>query len=137
MRLMQRTRQGQEALTEAVHTNATVERMRVTTGNQMLDQFEPWYCGVAFAFLFTYCIGMPDLPEFGTESSYRRHGDNPKVPLARWVQIVSRRVEGQLSRDWLFGFVSWNLLFRSAVNLSKTFSCTSTIKKNERKRSDK
>eukprot|EP00959_Pyramimonas_sp_CCMP1952_P011581 243032-Pyramimonas_sp.AAC.1 len=34
---------------------------------------------------------------------------------------MSRRVESQLSRDWHFGFVSWNLVFRSAVNLSKTW----------------
>ena len=34
---------------------------------------------------------------------------------------MGRRVEAQLSRDWHFGFVSWNYLFRSAVNLSRTF----------------
>ena len=34
---------------------------------------------------------------------------------------MSRRVESQLARDWHFGFVSWNLVFRSAVNLSRTW----------------
>ena len=33
---------------------------------------------------------------------------------------MARRVEGQLHRDGLFGVVSWNYLFRSAVNLSRT-----------------
>eukprot|EP00973_Karenia_brevis_P004598 629058-Karenia_brevis.AAC.1 len=33
---------------------------------------------------------------------------------------MSRRIEAQVQRDWHFGFVSWNLIFRSAINLSKT-----------------
>ena len=34
---------------------------------------------------------------------------------------MSRRVEAQLNRDWTFGFVSWNYIFRSSINLSRTF----------------
>ena len=42
------------------------------------------------------------------------------------MRIMSSRVESHLSRDWHFGFVSWNLVFRSAVNLMKTwFACVS------------
>ena len=33
---------------------------------------------------------------------------------------MARRVEAQMSRDWLFGFVSWNYVFRSSINLSRT-----------------
>ena len=33
---------------------------------------------------------------------------------------MARRIEAQVSRDWVFGFTSWNLLFRSALNLSRT-----------------
>ena len=33
---------------------------------------------------------------------------------------MARRIESQINRDWSFGFVSWNLLFRSAVNLART-----------------
>ena len=32
--------------------------------NEMLDQFEPWYFGVAFAFCFKYCTGMPYMQNF-------------------------------------------------------------------------
>lgn len=31
-------------------------------GKAMVDQYEPWYFGVAFAFC-KYCTGMPDAPE--------------------------------------------------------------------------
>ena len=34
---------------------------------------------------------------------------------------MARRIEGQINRDWQFGFVSWNYMFRSAVNLSRTW----------------
>ncbi|CAK0800914.1 unnamed protein product, partial [Prorocentrum cordatum] len=68
-----------------------VDRLRVRTGNVMMDQFEPWGNGA------------------------------PRVELPLWVRIMSRRVESQLCRDWHFGFVSWNLVFRSAVNLSRTW----------------
>ena len=33
---------------------------------------------------------------------------------------MSRRVESQLVRDWTFGYTTWNVLFRSAVNLSRS-----------------
>ena len=48
-----------------------VPRMVVATGNVMIDQFKPWYFGVAFAFLFKYCTGMPDMQEFAEEKRYR------------------------------------------------------------------
>ena len=31
---------------------------------------------------------------------------------------MARRIEGQLSRDYSFRFVSWNYVFRTAINLS-------------------
>ena len=33
---------------------------------------------------------------------------------------MSRRIEASLSRDYSFGFVTWNHLFRSSVNLSQS-----------------
>ena len=33
---------------------------------------------------------------------------------------MARRCEASLQKDWSFGFVSWNYVFRSAVNLSRT-----------------
>ena len=111
----------QHALLQARGEGKRVDRIRVRTGNTMIDQFEPWYFGVAFAFLFKYCTGMPDCPEFMKRPRYRRENGAPRVELPLWVRIMSRRVESQISRDWHFGFVSWNLVFRSAVNLSKTW----------------
>ena len=98
-----------------------VERKAISTGNAMIDQFEPWYFGVAFPFLFKYCTGMPDPPGFTKQPRYRREGDAPRVEAPMWVQVMARRIEAQLNRDWHFGFVSWNYLFRSTVNLSRTF----------------
>jgi hypothetical protein len=91
----------------------------MTTGSAMLDQFEPWYFGVAYAFLFKYCTGMPDMPEWSTRPRYRRPADAPHIPTSLWVRVMSRRVEAQLARDWNFGYASWNFLFRSTINLSR------------------
>ena len=111
--------------------NAKVERFAVSTGNQMIDQFEPWYFGVAFAFLFKYCTGMPDMPAFTKRPRYRRGADAPRVEADLWVRVMSRRVEAQLNRDWQFGFVTWNYLFRSSVNLSRTFFAYQSAKQTQ------
>ncbi|CAK0866693.1 unnamed protein product [Prorocentrum cordatum] len=108
-------------LEQATTEGKRVDRLRVRTGNVMMDQFEPWYFGVAFAFLFKYCTGMPDGPEFMKRPRHRRGNGAPRVELPLWVRIMKRRVESQLCRDWHFGFVSWNLVFRSAVNLCRTW----------------
>ena len=118
---MLRTPHGADAFDDIVTRSRRVEWLQMTTGNVMVDQFEPWYFGVAFAFIFKYCTGMSDAPCFRRTQRYRRVPDAPEVPLARWMSIMSRRIEGQVARDWVFGFSSWNLMFRSAVNLSRTF----------------
>ena len=61
--------------------------------NSMLDQFQPWYFGVAFAFCFKYCTGMPDLAMFGKRSRDRRKEDKPQVDLQLWSKIITRRCE--------------------------------------------
>ena len=92
----------------------------LSTGTPMTDQFEPWYFGVAFAFCFKYCVGMPDLPEFAQRPRHRRQSAAPRVPLELKVKLIGRRVESQLRRDWLLQFSTGNLLFRHAVNMAKT-----------------
>ena len=94
----------------------------------MIDQFQPWYFGVAFAFVFSYCIGMPDMYHFAETPRHRRGDGAPRVEPPAWVRIMARRVEAQISRDWHFGFVSWNYIFTSAVNLSRTFFFTNAQK---------
>jgi hypothetical protein len=98
-----------------------VERLAIGAGNAMIDQFEPWYFGVVFPFIFKYCTGMPDPPAFSKKQRFRRKDDAPRIEAPLWVQVMSRRIEAQLNRDWHFGFVSWNYRFRSTVNLSRTF----------------
>eukprot|EP00959_Pyramimonas_sp_CCMP1952_P395160 8279652-Pyramimonas_sp.AAC.1 len=80
-------------LEQATTEGKRVDRLRVRTGNVMMDQFEPWYFGVAFAFLFKYCTGMPDGPEFMKRPRHRRGNGAPRVELPLWVRIMSRRVE--------------------------------------------
>ena len=110
------TERGVLAVEEQLLKDKNVSRVTACTGNKMLDQFEPWYFGIAFSFLIKYCTGMPDRPEFVQKPRYRRDASAPHVSLNRWVTTMARRVESSISRDWLFGFVSWNLMFRSAVN---------------------
>ena len=97
-----------------------MRRLVVTTGSALVDQFQPWYFGVAFAFIFKYCTGLPDMPAFAEKTRYRRSNDAPRIEIAHWVRVMARRIESQLSRDWHFGFATWNYMFRTSINLSRT-----------------
>ena len=97
-----------------------LHRLVLTTGSSMVDQFQPWYFGVAFAFCFKFCVGMPDMPAFAKRPRHRRAEDAPRIEAPLWVKVTSRRVEAQLRRDWCLGFAQGNYLFRSALNLSRT-----------------
>eukprot|EP00435_Cladocopium_sp_Y103_P052258 s774_g16.t1 len=94
----------------------------IHTGNRLLDQFEPWYFAFAFAFLFPYGTGMPDPPAWSTKPRYRRPPDAPQVDLSAWMRCMARRCEAQVNRDWTFGFTTWNLFFRSSINLARTIA---------------
>ena len=96
-----------------------VLRYVLSTGSAMMDQFEPWYLGVAFAFCFAYCAGMPDVGRPGALRRHRRQEGHPEVPLPVWVRVMTRRVEQQLRRDWLLGFTMSSVLFQSALNMSR------------------
>ena len=96
------------------------ERLEMKTGNDMLDQFQPYYFGVAFSFIFSFCTAMPDPPTFMRRPRHRRDADAPRVEIADWVRIMSRRCEAALQKDMSFGFVSLNCYLRAAVNLSRT-----------------
>ena len=94
------------------------------TGNAMIDQFVPWFFGMAFAVIVTYHAGFPDMPKSARQPRHRRTGDAPRIETGAWVNAMSRRIEASVSRDSLFGFVTWNYLFRSSVNLSHSFMRT-------------
>ena len=107
------------------------------TGSELVDAFDPWFFGVAFAFCFPYCVGLPDppacfekeaeIPEENYEAHpwyrprYRRTGPGtPRVEPLRWCRAVARRVEAQFRRDWTLGFGLWNFMFRNLLNLRRT-----------------
>ena len=56
-------------------TPGRVDRVVVSSGNKMIDQFQPWYFGCAFAFVFKYGTGMPDMHEFAEARRYVRAPD--------------------------------------------------------------
>ena len=84
----------------------------------MIDKFGSCYFGVAFDVSFTYNAGFPDMPIFARHPRHGRTDDAPRIETCAWVKAMSRRIEASVSRDSLFGFVTWSCLFRSSVNLS-------------------
>ena len=61
-----------QLLAAADSSEQRMQTLGVITGNKMIDQFQPWYFGVAFAFVFSYCIGMPDVYHFAETARHRR-----------------------------------------------------------------
>ena len=96
-----------------------LDTLILQTGSRVLDQFRPWYFSFAFAYVFPFGGGMPDPPAWSEQSRYRRAEAAPRIELATWMRCMARRCEAQVNRDWVFGFASWNLFFRSAINLAR------------------
>ena len=71
-----------------LHVGDSVQshRFAVGTGRTMANQYESWYFGVAFAFCFKFCTGMPDAPSFIDKPRHRRTGTAPRVELPAWVK---------------------------------------------------
>jgi hypothetical protein len=97
-----------------------MRRFVMSTGNVMRDQFKPWYFGIAFAFCFKYCAGLPDMPVWSAAPRCRRKEDVPRVELPLWAKLISRRAEQHLKRDWLLGFTMSDVFFRSLLNQCRT-----------------
>ena len=97
--------------------------LEVRTGNEFVDQFQPWYFAVAFPFCFKYGTACPDVTNTCKPSEQdvpRRRAGNPNAPevqVQTWAAAMARRAESQFQRDWTFGFTLWNYLFRTMVNL--------------------
>ena len=121
----------QTKLTPKVPATEAPMPLEVRTGNQFVDQFQPWYFAVAFPFCFKYGTACPDVKNMGKaqsnsgeDISRRRHG-NPQAPdvkIQAWAAGMARRAESQFQRDWTFGFTLWNYLFRTKVNLQQNTS---------------
>ena len=72
---------------------------------------------------------------FREHTSNRRPQNAPRIEPTQWVTVMARRIEAQLQRDWHFGFVSWNYLFRSAINLSRTLYSYENVATDQGRRS--
>ena len=62
---------------------------------------------------------------------HRRPKDAPRVELAEWVRLISRRVEQQLRRDWLLDFTMGSVLFRSSLNMCRTVYSYASLKRDD------
>ena len=111
--------EGQEPGKNVVE-NVQVDRVGVKTGNHMIDQYTDSYWGVAYAFIFSYSCGFPDMPAFTKTGRGRRDDDAPRIDTWEWVSAMSRRVETSVAGDQSFGFLSWNYLFRANLNLTQS-----------------
>eukprot|EP00971_Amphidinium_carterae_P092005 1821413-Amphidinium_carterae.1 len=74
----------------------TVRTVEIRTGNVMVDQFQPLYFGIAFAFLFKHCTACPDVENTvtGKKTHNRRKIGNPHAPtvdIALWAKTMMRR----------------------------------------------
>ena len=96
---------------ESVARDAT---MKLIMG-EARSQFEATFFLTAYAFLFPYSVGAPDLK---FQSRDRRPEDAPKVDFARdWGKCLVQRAEGQFRRDLTLPFALWNLTFRTTINI--------------------
>ena len=99
----------------------------VRTGNQLVDQFRPYYFAAAFPFCFKYGTARPDVRNIAqneergkkveAERRRLRCPEAPTLDAHEWAAAMARRAETQFRRDWTFASTVWNYLFRTMVNL--------------------
>ena len=94
---------------------ASYQVLTITSRNSFLDQFEPWYFGFAFAYVFRFGASMPDPPCWSEKQRHQRQDSRTRNMDAMHGSPV--RSPDQLEIG-LLGFTSWNLFFRSALNLN-------------------
>ena len=66
----------------------------------------------------TYNFGFCPICQNTRRPRHRRTDDAPRIETGAWVQAMSRRIEASVSRDRLFGLVTWTYVFRSSVQCS-------------------
>eukprot|EP00959_Pyramimonas_sp_CCMP1952_P112715 2356385-Pyramimonas_sp.AAC.1 len=69
-------------LWEMLETDASRIRYVVYPGRAMMNQFVPWFFGVAFPFCLKCGVGVPDMPEWQENARHRRGPAAPRVELA-------------------------------------------------------
>lgn len=101
-----------------------LETFEVRTGNQLIDQFQPCYWAEAFCFNLVYGTAEPDVINTakskadGAQLSRRKKGNKqaPEVGIRSWAGAMQRQVASQFRRDWSFGPVLCNYVFRTNIN---------------------
>ena len=96
--------------------------LHVQTGSAMVDQWKPYYLGIAAPFTMSLPVGGYDV--WG-QPRWRRPADAARVQLADLVRGLPRRVEAQFRRHWSFVPMLWNLYFRERVNLGQSLALKS------------
>ena len=71
------------------------------------------------------------MPEWSEPSRHRRGPGAPRVDLALWIKLITRRVEQHLKRDWLLGFTMGSVLFRSMLNQCRTVYSYETMRRSD------
>lgn len=90
----------------------TSAAMNITMG-EARNQFEATFFLTAYAFLFPFSVGAPDLK---FQKRDRRTG--PRVDFSDdWCPTLMQRAEGQFRRDLTLPFALWNLTFRTVINV--------------------
>ena len=130
---------------------ARYQTMEVTTGAELMNQFQPFYLGVAHPFTMPMAVGGYDVPgkdrwrrpvwediSTGVRGTHRREANNiplvddflrmqdqvepAKVKLFDLTRGLPRRVEAQFRRHWHFVPGLWNLHFREQLNTGGSLS---------------
>lgn len=105
---------GEEGDEEADEMHAQ-EVMAIVNG-AMVDQFQPMFFLTAFAFLFPWGTGAPDLKNYERQ---RRPNTRMEVDFVQhWGKLLMQRAEGQWRRDLMLPFALWNLTFRTLMYTS-------------------
>ena len=90
------------------------------THGPMQDQLTPWFFVITYCFLFPHGTGLPDL--HGKERPRRKGTASSRVDFVDvWTKLMVQRAEGQWRRDLTFPFAAWMLVFKTSINLGKTF----------------
>ena len=96
-------------------TDAKSQALMQLTLGPARNQFESTFFLTAYAFLFPYSVGAPDLK---FQSRDRRKAGAARVDFSDdWCPALMTRAEGQFRRDLTLPFALWNLTFRTVINV--------------------
>lgn len=99
-------------------------QLNVTTGTAR-DQFQAPFMLAAYAFLFPYGIGAPDLRH---QPRHHRDESAPRVDFEdAWAPCLMMRAEAQFRRDLTLPFALWNLVFRTCVNIGSNLTAVTKM----------